>query len=336
MASTYSTNLGIELIGSGEQAGTWGTTTNTNLGTLLEQAISGYVVYNCTGGTDTITIPNGASGVARNMYLELQVTGGGTLVVPTNKKLYFIYNRTNGPVTVKVSGQTGVLVPTNARIALACDGTDIVVAENYLASLTLGAALPVASGGSGVTSATAYAVLCGGTTSTNPIQAIASVGTTGQVLTSNGAAALPTMQTITSFVAGMIILWSGSSASIPSGFLLCDGTSSTPDLRNRFVVGAGSTYAVNATGGSANAVVVSHTHTATVTDPGHTHQVGRANQITAVASGPTVADFADQSTAVQSTQSAVTGITVSNSTEGVSGTNANLPPYYALCYIMKT
>ena len=334
MASTYSTNLGIELIGSGDQAGTWGTTTNTNLGTLLEQAISGYVVYNCTGGTDTITIPNGASGVARNMYLELQVTGGGTLVVPTNKKLYFVYNRTAAAITVKVSGQTGVLVPVNARMALACDGTDIVVAENYLASLTLGAALPVASGGSGVTSATAYAVLCGGTTSTNPIQAIASVGTTGQVLTSNGAGALPTMQS--AFVTGMIILWSGSSASIPSGWLLCNGASSTPDLRDRFVVGAGSTYAVNATGGSAASSLPSHTHTATVSDPGHSHTY---NRLESVGSGGDVQISSGTSwtfTGGAQTGSIGTSITVTNSTEGVSPTSTNLPPYYALCYIMKT
>lgn len=330
MPSTYS-NLGIELIASGDQAGTWGTTTNTNLGTLIDQAIAGYTTTACTGGTDTITIPNGATGVARNMFLELTGTGGGSLVVPTNKKLYFIYNNTSAAITVKVT--TGVSVPAGAKTVLVCNGTDIVVAANYLASLTLGAALPVASGGSGVTSATAYAVLCGGTTSTNPIQAIASVGTTGQVLTSNGAGALPTMQTITSFVAGMIMLWSGSSASIPSGWLLCNGASSTPDLRDRFVVGAGSTYAVGATGGSATSSLPSHTHTATVSDPGHLHAMGRVcggNGVLQFSASSGMADISPD------TSSAVTGITVSNSTEGVSPTNANLPPYYALCYIMKT
>ena len=134
------------------------------------------------------------------------------------------------------------------------------------------------------------------------------------------------------FVAGMIMLWSGSSASIPSGWLLCDGSSSTPDLRNRFVVGATSTYAVGATGGSADAIVVSHTHTATVTDPGHTHPfrtgAGGINDQVTITS-------ANQYDVGTSTRSAVTGITVSNSTTGSSGTNANLPPYYALCYIMK-
>jgi hypothetical protein len=76
----------------------------------------------------------------------------------------------------------------------------------------------------------------------------------------------------------MITLWSGSIASIPSGFALCDGTSGTPDLRDKFIVGAGSTYAVDATGGSADATLPTHTHTNTVTDPGHFHSYYRARQ----------------------------------------------------------
>jgi len=131
--SSFSTNLRIELIGNGEQSGQWGNTTNTNLGTLIEQAISGYVDYACTGGTDTITIPDGTTGVARNMYLELTGTGGGTLVVPTNRKLYFVYNNTtSGAVTVKVSGQTGVSVANGNRMVLVSNGTDIVPAVTYI------------------------------------------------------------------------------------------------------------------------------------------------------------------------------------------------------------
>ena len=136
---------------------------------------------------------------------------------------------------------------------------------------------------------------------------------------------------------GAIILWSGSLGSIPSGYVLCDGTNSTPDLRNRFVVGAGSTYSVAATGGSADAIVVSHTHTASVTDPGHVHAIN--------AHGGNGSDtnknnnFSGSNPAIDGTEnsvSATTGISVTNATAGVSGTNANLPPYYALAYIMKT
>jgi hypothetical protein len=155
-------------------------------------------------------------------------------------------------------------------------------------------------------------------------------GTSGQVMVSAGSGSTPTWGN--AFVAGMIMMWSGSIASIPSGWLLCDGASGTPDLRNRFVVGAGSTYAVNATGGSADAVVVSHTHTATVTDPGHSHVISRIF----IESGGNAFDAGGGLVGTSvSTQSSTTGITVANSTEGSSGTNANLPPYFALAYIMK-
>ena len=129
-----------------------------------------------------------------------------------------------------------------------------------------------------------------------------SAGTSGQLLVSAGSGT-PTWGN--AFVAGMIILWSGSSATIPTGWLLCDGSSSTPDLRNRFVVGATSTYAVGATGGSADAIVVSHTHTATstVTDPGHFHTAAQLSGSAANGGGPlTVASG--------NTGTATTGITV--------------------------
>ena len=144
-----------------------------------------------------------------------------------------------------------------------------------------------------------------------------------------------------SFPTGGIILWSGSVASIPSGWALCNGSNGTPDLRNRFVVGAGSTYAVNATGGSADAIVVSHTHTATssssVTDPGHAHNVDGAYGGGGNPGGSLNVD--NPSGKNRATTTATTGITVATSTTvastGSSGTNANLPPYYALAYIMK-
>ena len=137
--------------------------------------------------------------------------------------------------------------------------------------------------------------------------------------------------------AGTIVLWSGATSAIPTGWLICDGTSSTPDLRNRFVVGAGSTYSVDATGGSADAALPSHTHTATVVDPGHSHTlaawVGSASNGSGSGADPgqKLSAFA-----TVSNNSTTTGISVGNSTEGVSATNANLPPYYALAYIMKS
>jgi len=166
-------------------------------------------------------------------------------------------------------------------------------------------------------------------------------GASGQVLLSAGGSNTPTWGN--AFVAGMIMLWSGSSATIPTGWLLCDGTNSTPDLRNRFVVGATSTYAVGATGGSADAIVVSHTHTATstVTDPQHNHTpqtLGSAQAGSDNGGAPVDASTGYGTGRTSSvTSSSSTGITVATSisTTGSSATNANLPPYYALCYIMK-
>ena len=141
MASTYSTNLALELIATGDQAGSWGNTTNTNLGTLIEQAISGYVtqvVSNDPASPTTLTIPNGATGVARNMYLEFTGTlsAARDVIVPANKKLYFVFNNTTGgyAVTVKVSGQTGVSVPSGQKLIVVSNGTDIVEATNFIST----------------------------------------------------------------------------------------------------------------------------------------------------------------------------------------------------------
>jgi hypothetical protein len=144
---------------------------------------------------------------------------------------------------------------------------------------------------------------------------------------------------------GCILLWSGSTGSVPSGWYLCDGSNGTPDLRNSFIVGAGNTYAVGATGGTADAIVVSHTHTATstsvVTDPGHNHQPAGGGQFRTINSSLSQGGGYTGSggSSDPNTTTASTGITVAttttNASAGTSGTGQNLPPYYALAYIMK-
>jgi len=145
---------------------------------------------------------------------------------------------------------------------------------------------------------------------------------------------------------GAILMWSGSVASIPSGFALCNGSNGTPDLRNRFVVGAGDTYAVDATGGSADAIVPEHTHTtSTASLTGSIRGIsesynnsGSATGVFTKSTGDTVSGTpggtTDSSPGGRATLDASHSHTV-NST-GESATNANLPPYYALAYIMKT
>jgi hypothetical protein len=257
MSSTYSPNLKIELMGNGDQAGNWGSTTNTNLGTLLEQAISGYVTQSVSTGTDTvITIPDGASGVARNMFIELTGSGGAStnLIVPTNKKLYFIYNNASGAVTVKVSGQTGVSVPVGAKVSLVSNGTDIVVAENYMVSATLPSA-----------------TLSSPTMTGTPIAPTAAPGTnTTQVAT-------------TAFVTA------GLAAAYPVGAIFLSTVSTNPSTllgfgtwvaygTGRMLISQDVTYPAGTTGGSATTTLItanlpSHSHSATTTstDSGHTH-----------------------------------------------------------------
>lgn len=169
--------------------------------------------------------------------------------------------------------------------------------------------------------------------------------------------------------AGMIIMWHGNIASIPTGWHLCDGTNSTPDLRNKFIVAANadidgiakSTVAGIAaqTGGNADAIVPAHSHTASfiaptatsnVTDPGHNHtttfnSTRKSGQDTShTLTDPVGGENLDNGTTIN-TDNKTTGISVATSlsggsvtvsTTGTSASYANIPPYYALCYIMKT
>lgn len=164
--------------------------------------------------------------------------------------------------------------------------------------------------------------------------------------------------------AGVILMWSGAVVAVPTGWHICDGTTGTPDLRDRFLVGAGSTYAVGATGGAASVTLDATTlpnhqhnftttsdssggHTHGVTDPGHTHSTSVPTQIGN--SGESSASGGNDDYPVRATTSTsnTTGITINSNgahTHTLSGTTVavggsvaheNRPPYYALAYIMK-
>jgi len=176
MASTYS-KLKIELIGTGDQSGTWGTTTNNNLGSSstyrgLEQAIVGMATLETADFTaNSYTLPYTDSNDDQDFRcLVLNITatlsGAGTVIVPAIQKPYIVINNSAGgyAVTVKVSGQTGVSVPNGAKVLLYNDGTDVGTAITYLTSLTLGSALPIASGGTAATTASGARTSLGATT----------------------------------------------------------------------------------------------------------------------------------------------------------------------------
>jgi hypothetical protein len=355
MASTYSSLLGIELIGIGDQNNTWGATTNTNLGTLIEQAIAGTTTIDVTAGDVTLTTFNGTTNQARCAAIKVTGTPGTvrSIIAPAKSHIYVVSNGSNSVVTIKTSTSTGIAVPVNNTYLIYFDPTVGVVDFKLVgqASATTNTAntlvLRDGSGNfaSGVITATFAGPLSGNVTGNLNGNLTATTPTAPtQTATDNSTAVATTAFVRSILPAGLIMLWSGSSGSIPTGWKLCDGTLATPDLRDRFIVGAGGTYLVNGTGGSANAIVVSHSHSAsnTITDPGHAHSLtnyGSAQAGSDNGGAPTmVATGYSTVRNPNPTNSATTGISVGttvNST-GSSGTNANLPPYYALCYIMKS
>jgi microcystin-dependent protein len=160
---------------------------------------------------------------------------------------------------------------------------------------------------------------------------------TGNVNVSTGTVTAITFIGNGTIPIGGIVMWSGTS--IPSGWALCNGQNNTPDLRDRFVIGSANLYAVGASGGSKDAIVVSHNHTATslVTDPGHTHGVNNVAVEYTGGVGGNNTNLGPANLNLTTTNN-TTGITVTTTigSTGSSATNANLPPYYALAFIMRT
>lgn len=356
MPSTYSPDLRIELIANGEQSGTWGTTTNVNLGTLIEDAISGRASVSITSADQPLTASNGAADQARCAAVDLSI---GTWPSPSNFNVYvppvtklYVVRNTDSTYTATVycstiigntsPAGTGVAIPPGKTVLLRSDGTNIVEQLNYIA------------GNFQVNGTTTFtgAATFGSTVTLNANPTLALQAATKQYVDSATSGSSP---------AGALIMWPTGSA--PAGWLLCNGaavsrttyaalfavigttfgagdtttTFNLPDYRDRMPIGANSIAAsVGATGGSKDAIVVSHTHTATVTDPGHTHQYRAFGNDISTVTFTRLGNSTGFSSTNDLIASATTGITVSNSTEGSSGTNANMPPYLGINFIIKT
>ena len=212
MASTYSTNLKIELIGTGEQAGTWGATTNTNLGTALEQAVVGKADVAMSSTTVTLTLTNSnAAQNARAIYLNLTGSPGGAAVleVPAIEKPYIVKNGSDQVVTVKVTGQTGVAVPVGKTMWLYNNGTDVTNAiDNLPSGATVGG---VAIGTGTVTSVDVSGGTTGLSTSGGPVTSSGTITLAGTLAVANGGTG------ITSFGTGIAtFLGTPSSANLAS------------------------------------------------------------------------------------------------------------------------
>jgi len=357
--STYSPSLRIELITTGDQAGTWGNTTNTNLGTLVESAIAGYVSVSVTTANQAFTALNGAADEARQQMIALTTTTGANFNVyaPPAEKTYVIYNASSYTATIynsTVIGNTtaagaGVAIPAGKTMTVWTEGTNFAVQNSHITATVVGnvtgnltgnvtgnvtgdinGVVTAASGSTAVTQSFGDNDTSIATTAfvQAALQALHPVGSIYiNATNSTNPATLFGFGTWTAFGAGRV----------PVGFNAANPLFDTAEE----------------TGGSADAITVSHTHTATVTDPGHRHKLAADVAISSVFPNTTVTSsnqiaanawasnsesyiFAGSSTdaTIGRSSSETTGISVSNSTTGSSGTNANYQPYITV-YMWK-
>jgi len=238
MPSTY-TELKIELIANGEQSGTWGTTTNTNLGTALEEAIVNTALVAFTGADRTLTlIDSNASQTARNYRLNLLGTSGGArnLIVPAIQKNYLVVNNLADAVTVKTPSGTGITIPASNTGFLYVDGTNVLQAFDFIPTakfntLTLTNPLAATSGGTGLATYTANGALYSPTTTTVASGTLpAAAGGTG----------------LTSYTTGGAI-YATSTSTLTTGTLPTagggTGTATTP-ANGQLLIGNGTGYTV--------------------------------------------------------------------------------------------
>ena len=341
MATTYSPDLRIALIADGDQANVWGDTTNTNLGTLIEQAIAGNVTVSVTSANQAFTVVNGATDQARMASIILTTTTGSAFAVyaPPVPKIYVIYNSTSYTATIynsTVAGNTiaagsGVALPAGAVLGVWSDGTNFYVQNNRID--TLNGVLGIAHGGTNsTTTPTAGTVAYG----TGTAIGYTSVGTSGQVLTSTGSGT-PAWATVSAFPSGTRMAFQQSSA--PTGWT--QDTTVTGDSLMRIInsgtAGSGgstafSTFNSQTVVGSTtltSAQIPSHTHS--VTDPGHNHTYTTyANQLPQTGSSTNCW----YGTSTANTGTSFTGISIQNTGGGGSHNHSITTSIYYYDFII--
>jgi hypothetical protein len=318
MPSTFSPNLRIELIGNGEQAGNWGSSTNTNLGTIIEAAISGYETVSVTTADQAFTYADGASDQARNAMIELTTTTGAVFNVyaPPSPKTYIIVNSSAHTATIfnstvvgnTTAAGTGVAVPAGKQMTVLSDGTDF--STTFSATAGLAETSTTQAPGTNNTTIATTAFVAAALSAVQALYPVGSVYINATNATNPGT--LLGFGTWTAFGAGRV----------PVGFNAADPLFDTAEE----------------TGGSKDAIVVSHTHTASTATAGtHAHS---ASLIANFSEAGTPFRFSGYSSSNGNFGSANTesagahNHTVTVDSAGSSGTNANLQPYITV-YMWK-
>jgi len=254
--STYSPSLRLELITTGTQAGTWGNTTNTNLGTLVESAIAGYVSVSITSANQALTALDGAPDQSRNMTIALTTITAAAFNVyaPPAEKTYVIYNASAQTATIfnsTVLGNTtaagsGVAIPAGRTVTVWSDGTNFRAQNDHLPAITTAA---TAAFGTNTTQLATTAFVQAALQALHPVGSVYINATNG-----TNPATLLGFGTWTAFGAGRV----------PVGF---DAANPLFDTAEE-------------TGGSYDAIVVSHTHTGTTggQSQNHTHMFSATTQ----------------------------------------------------------
>lgn len=335
--ATYTDANAIKKIGTGDEAGTWGTSTNNNFD-IIDRAANGFVSIALSGTSYTLALSTTAV-LSNGHYKAIKFTGspGGTCTVTLEQndraRMYMILNSTDQALVITQGSGGNTTIATGKSAIVLADGAGSGAAvTDYTSTLSN-------LQGPAISSPT----MTGSPTAPTP-----SAGTNNTLLATTAFVTTAISNTIPS---GVILLWSGAIAAIPSGWVLCDGNNSTPDLRDRFIVGAGSTYAVGATGGSSTVTLTeanlpSHTHgvgtLATASAGSHTHTTSATFResvgvgSSAYQNKTTFSEGLSAEITINSAGAHTHTISGSTSSTGSGTAYENKPPYYALAYIMKT
>ena len=342
MSSTYSPDLRIQLMGPGDQAGTWGNTSNTNLGGIIENAIAGVQAVTVNSTAQALTYLYGAADQAQGAVLELvtgTVSSAFSIFTPTAaSKMYVVNNQTSWTATVYVStvlgnttpAGTGVAIPAGQTASIWTDGTNFYVQNSYLpGAVSTGGALTVND------SVTASNHIGAGTGLTGTATSLSIGGNAATATTATSVTSISSSQQLAIIALAYPVgsIYMNTSNSTNPGTLLGIGTWAVV-AAGQMLLGNGGGYTAGNTGGSATTTLTyanmpSHSHA--INDPGHVHVDLGGVGIYGTTSGP---DSVQTYTQTHNTQSALTGITLGTAGSGTSF--STISPYLVVYMWQRT